>query len=57
LLDFTSALRKLGLAEDDGFPGDEVEGIFDLVYPMSGAVDAVATLATLYDVFILSTSP
>ena len=57
LVDFKSGLRKLGLPEDDGFPGDEVEGIFDLMDPMPGALEAVATLAPLYDVFILSTSP
>ena len=57
LVDFKSGLRKLGLPEDDGFPGDEVEGIFELMDPMPGALEAVATLAPLYDVFILSTSP
>jgi 5'-nucleotidase len=55
LVDFKSALRKLGHGED--FPGDEIEGIFDLMDPMPGALDAVATLAPLYDVYILSTSP
>ncbi len=57
LVDFKSGLRKLGLPEDDGFPGDEIQGIFDLMDPMPGALEAVATLAPLYDVFILSTSP
>lgn len=57
LVDFTSGLRRLGLPEDDGFPGDEVEGIFELMDPMPGAVEAVAELAPLFEVFILSTSP
>ena len=57
LVDFKSGLRKMGLPEDDGFPGDEIAGIFDLMDPMPGALEAVATLAPLYDVFILSTSP
>lgn len=57
LVDFKSALRKLDLSEDDGFPGDEVPGIFDLMDPMPGALEAVATLAPLYDVYIPSTSP
>lgn len=57
LVDFKSGLRRLGLPEDDEFPGDELEGIFDLMDPMPGAVEAVWELRDFYDTFILSTSP
>lgn len=57
LVDFRSGLRKLGLPEDEGFPGDEVEGIFELMDPMPGALEAVHELAGHFELFILSTSP
>lgn len=57
LVDFKSGLRKLALPDDDDFPGDEVDGIFEIMDPMPGAIEAVHTLAEHYDVFVLSTSP
>lgn len=36
---------------------DEIPGLFSLMEPMDGAVDAVHKLAEVYDVFILSTAP
>ena len=57
LVDFKSGLRKLGYPQDDDFPGDEIEGVFDVMDPMPGALDAVRQLSAVFDVFILSTSP
>lgn len=36
---------------------DEVEGIFGLMTPMEGAVEAVLKLCQKYEVYILSTAP
>jgi 5'(3')-deoxyribonucleotidase len=57
LVDFKSGLRKLGHPEDDDFPGDEIEGVFDVMEPMPGAIEAVHELRKRFDTFILSTSP
>lgn len=42
--------------EYEGRP-DEVPGIFSLIEPMLGAIDAVHKLVEHYDVYILSTAP
>lgn len=36
---------------------DEIPGLFSLMEPMDGAIDAVRELAQVYDVYILSTAP
>ncbi len=36
---------------------DEVPGIFSLMSPMSGAIEAFEELASVYDTYILSTAP
>lgn len=36
---------------------DEIPGLFSLMEPVEGAIDAVHKLAELYDVYILSTAP
>ena len=36
---------------------DEVPGIFSLMKPLDGAIEAVKTLSRYYDVYILSTAP
>ena len=36
---------------------DDVPGIFSLMNPMTGAVEAVNKLATYYDLYVLSTAP
>lgn len=36
---------------------DEIPGLFGLMEPMPGAIEAVHKLAEVYDVFILSTAP
>ena len=59
LVDFESGINKLDDALRKEFEGrlDEVPGIFGLMEPMPGAIEAVHRLAEHYDVFILSTAP
>lgn len=59
LVDFRSAIPRIPeetAAEYDGRL-DEVPGIFSLMDPMPGAIDAFGELADRFDTFILSTSP
>ena len=59
LVDFKSGMAKVDaetLAAAGDSP-DEIPGIFSLMDPMPGAVDAVRRLAEKYDVYILSTAP
>ena len=59
LVDFPSAFPKIAndvLIEHEGRL-DEVPGIFALMEPMAGAIDAYAQLAEAFDTYILSTSP
>ena len=58
LADFESGLAKV---DDDvmrDYEGhyDEIPGLFSLMSPIKGSIDAVNTLAQHYDVFILSTA-
>ena len=59
LVDFPSGIAKLDAETREEYDGrlDEVPGIFALMEPMPGAVDAVHKLAAKYDVYILSTAP
>ncbi len=59
LVDFTSAFAKLekGLLEKYKDNLDDIPGIFSLMTPMDGAVEAFDKLASTYDVYILSTAP
>lgn len=59
LVDFLSALDKVPEAvrrEYDGHP-DDIPGIFGLMEPMPGALEAVEKLCKKYDLYILSSSP
>ena len=57
LVDFRSALRKRGLA-DDTLDADELDGLFAEMDPMPGALDAYRRLVRDgHDVYILSTAP
>ncbi|MDO5343308.1 MAG: hypothetical protein Q4F02_00115 [Candidatus Saccharibacteria bacterium] len=59
LVDFTSAFDKVPaetLREYDGRP-DDIPGIFALMEPMPGALEAVEQLRHKYDLHILSSSP
>lgn len=66
LVDFKSGLDKVdestkaqyrAKTPDEKDRLDEIPGIFSLMEPMKGAVEAVRELAKVYDVFILSTAP
>src|SRR5690554_4282625 len=58
LVDFASALPKLSPELLATYPErDEIPGIFALMDPMPGAVEAVIELARWYDLYVLSTAP
>lgn len=59
LVDFASGIARLDDATRSLYAEhmDEVPGIFALMDPMPGAIDAVHRLAAKYDVCILSTAP
>jgi 5'(3')-deoxyribonucleotidase len=59
LVDFPSAFAKLPQEVLDRYENnrDEIPGIFALMEPMEGAVEAFEELAELYDTYILSTAP
>lgn len=59
LVDFASGVAKLSEEIKKEYEGriDEVPGLFALMEPMPGAIEAVQLLAKHYDVYILSTSP
>ena len=59
LVDFPSAIEQLDSATLQQYDGrlDEVPGIFALMEPMPGAVDAFHTLTGIFDTYILSTAP
>lgn len=59
LVDFKTGIDRLDDATRQEYDGrlDEVPGIFSLMEPMPGAIDAVHRIAEKYDVFILSTAP
>ena len=59
LVDFKSGIDRIDEATRMAYDGrlDEVPGIFSLMDPMPGAIEAVHRLAEKYDLFILSTAP
>jgi 5'(3')-deoxyribonucleotidase len=59
LVDFESGIKRLDQATKAEYEGrlDEVPGIFSLMDPMPGSIEAVHQLAQHYDVFILTTAP
>lgn len=59
LVDFQSGIDKLSEDVKKEYEGrlDEVPGIFALMSPMPGAIDAVHKLQEKYDVYILTTAP
>lgn len=59
LVDFPSAFPYLSEKTLKAYEGrlDEVPGIFSLMKPMEGAIEAYHYLAMHFDVFILSTAP
>ena len=61
LVNFMSGFEKLDAGTRERYKDmkdlDEIEGIFALMDPMPGALEAVKKLHPYYDIFILSTSP
>ena len=59
LVDFQSGIDKLSEETKREYEGrlDEVPGIFSLMDPMPGAIDAAHKLSEHYEVYILSTAP
>ncbi len=59
LVDFRSALDHIPneLLTEHGGHEDEIPGIFALMDPMPGALEAFDELARLFDTYVLSTAP
>jgi 5'(3')-deoxyribonucleotidase len=59
LVDFQSGIDRLSAETIKKYEGclDEVPGIFSLMNPLAGAVEAVRLLSQNFDVYILSTAP
>lgn len=59
LVDFMSGVAKVSDDVKKEYEGrlDEIPGVFGLMDPMPGAIDAVHKLSEHYDVYILSTAP
>ena len=59
LVDFPSGIGQLTPETQKEYEGklDEVPGIFSLMKPLDGAIDAFNKLSELYDTYILSTAP
>jgi 5'(3')-deoxyribonucleotidase len=59
LVDFQSGIDQLSSELQSKYEGrlDEVPGIFSLMDPMPGAIEAFTELAELFDTYILSTAP
>ncbi|HRZ59067.1 MAG TPA: hypothetical protein P5163_00615 [Rubrivivax sp.] len=59
LVDFPSAIPHIAAETLKQYEGhlDDVPGIFALMRPMSGAIEAFEELAGLFDTYVLSTSP
>jgi 5'-nucleotidase len=59
LVDFASAISRISEEAAAEYEGrlDDVPGIFSLMDPMPGAIDAFEELASRFEAFVLSTSP
>lgn len=59
LVDFNSGIAELSEEIKEEYKGrlDEIPGIFSLMKPLPGAIEAVHLLAKHYEVYILTTSP
>ena len=59
LVDFQSGIDRIDEQTKKEYEGrlDDVPGIFSLMNPTNGAIEAVHKLAEKYDVYILSTAP
>ena len=59
LVDFSSGIAQISARQAKDYDGrlDEVPGIFGLMSPMEGAIEAYHKLSKDHDVFIVSTAP
>lgn len=59
LVDFESGLAQVSESVKKEYEGreDEIPGLFGLMKPMPGAIEAMHELQNYYDLFILSTAP
>lgn len=59
IVNFQSGIDKLPIAVQTEYEDrfDEVDGIFGLMDPMTGALDSIAFLAEHFEIYILSTAP
>ena len=59
IVDFMSGVNRVSEELREEYKGrlDEIPGVFGLMSPMPGALDAVRKLNEYYDVYILSTAP
>lgn len=59
LVDFKTGIEKLDQQTLKEYRGryDEVKGIFSLMKPIEGAIEAVKELSKKYDIYVLSTAP
>lgn len=59
IVDFESAFPRLDPAVREQYRGEEdkIPGLFALMDPMPGAIEAVTELAGLFDTYVLSTVP
>ena len=59
LVDFTARLDGIDQKLRDAYRGreDELPGLFALMPPMAGALEAFAELSEMFDTYILSTAP
>jgi 5'-nucleotidase len=59
LVDFPSVFPLVEPEQLEAFAGhlDDIPGIFSLMQPVAKAVESFEELATIYDTYILSTSP
>lgn len=59
IVDFVSAFPKLSKDILNEYEGrlDEIPGIFSVMEPMKGAIEAIPKLAKKYNTYVLSTAP
>ena len=59
LVDFVSGLKKVNEKTKEKYKGheDDIPGIFGMMYPMTGAIEAFNFLSKHFDTYILSTAP
>jgi 5'-nucleotidase len=59
IVDFDSAFARLDPAVLEEFHGneDQIPGLFALMTPIAGAIEAVTELTTVFDTYVLSTVP